>query len=89
MALPAAISLSLRPVAKRQQTGVQRTVNQLPYIDFMADDINNDGKGGKGAKEMQDKIVAIMPGFVNLLFDQLGYMGDDIGIVGNVGNVWV
>jgi len=41
----------------------------------MADDINNDSKGGKGGeggegtKEIQDKIVAIMPGFVNLLFN--------------------
>jgi hypothetical protein len=28
-----------------------------------------DGEGGEGAKERQDEIVAIMPGFVDLLFD--------------------
>jgi hypothetical protein len=73
--LPAAISLSLRPTAKKQQTGAQRTINQLPCVDLTASNINSNGKGGKGtgagkgAKETQDKIVAMMPGFIDLLFD--------------------
>ena len=36
-----------------------------------SNDNNGDkgGKGGEGAKKTQDKIVAIMPGFIDLLFD--------------------
>jgi len=70
--LPAAISSSSRPAAKRQQTGARRTVNQLPYIDLTANNIDNNGEGGKngkGAKETQDKIIAVMPSFIDLLFD--------------------
>ena len=69
--MPAAIPLSLRPPSKRQQTGARRTVNQLPCVDLMADDVDNDGEGGEGgegAKETQDEIVAMMSSFIDLLF---------------------
>jgi hypothetical protein len=69
-ASPAATPSSSRPAAKRQRTGARRTVNQLPCVDLTAGNIDgNDGDGGEGAKETQDEIVAIMPGFVDLLFD--------------------
>jgi hypothetical protein len=78
-ASPAATPLSSRPAAKRQRTGARRTVSQLPCVDLTAGDIDgdngddgddgNDGDGGEGAKETQDEIVAVMPGFVDLLFD--------------------
>jgi len=72
-ASPAATPSSSRPTAKKQQTGAQRTVNQLPCIDLTAGDVNSNGGEGtgtsEGAKETQDKIVAVMPGFIDLLFD--------------------
>jgi hypothetical protein len=71
-ASPAATTSSSRPTAKKQQTGARRTVNQLPCVDLTADNVNDDGKaagGGEGTKETQDKIVAVMPGFIDLLFD--------------------
>jgi hypothetical protein len=68
-ASPAATPSSSRPAAKRQRTGARRTVNQLPCVDLTADDVDDDGEGGEGAKETQDEIVAVMPGFVDLLFD--------------------
>jgi hypothetical protein len=70
--LPAATPSSSRLAAKRQQTGAQKTVNQLPCVDLTANDINDNGEGGKGgegAKKTQDKIIAVMPGFIDLLFD--------------------
>jgi hypothetical protein len=71
-ASPAATPSSLRPTAKKQQTGARRTINQLPYVDLTADNVDDNGEAAgssKGAKETQDKIVAIMPGFIDLLFD--------------------
>jgi hypothetical protein len=71
-ASPAATPSSSRPTAKKQRTGARRTVNQLPCVDLTADDVDDDGEaagGGEGAKETQDEIVAVMPGFIDLLFD--------------------
>jgi len=64
-----AIPLSLIPTAKKQQTGAQRTVNQLPAVDLTANDIDSNGKGGNGAKETQDEIIAVAPGFIDLSVD--------------------
>jgi hypothetical protein len=60
---------SSTPTAKKQRTGARRTVNQLPAVDLTADDVDGDGEGGDGAKETQDEIVAVAPGFIDLLVD--------------------
>jgi hypothetical protein len=62
--LPATPSNS-RPTAKKQQTGAQKTINQLLTIDLTAgnnNDNDNNGKGSKdskGTKKTQDEIVVI------------------------------
>jgi hypothetical protein len=33
------------------------------------DDNSKGNKGGKGTKKTQDEIIAVMPSFINLLFD--------------------
>jgi hypothetical protein len=68
-ASPAATPSSSRPTAKKQRTGARRTVNQLPAIDLTAGDVDGDGEGGDGAKETQDEIVAVAPGFIDLSVD--------------------
>ncbi|KAL2272258.1 hypothetical protein FJTKL_07167 [Diaporthe vaccinii] len=47
---PSSVSSSAPPMAKKQRTGVQRTINQLLHVDLTADDVASEVGDGEGTQ---------------------------------------